>query len=119
MFVNLYGPTEITCNCTCYIVDREFGENEKLPIGPAFENEEVFLLNEKDQPVSPGEEGEICVRGTCLALGYYNDPERTNAVFVQNPLNDKYPELICGISRKKQMILAVAGALDKIYRYSI
>ncbi|MBQ6508188.1 MAG: amino acid adenylation domain-containing protein [Flexilinea sp.] len=94
MFVNLYGPTEITCNCTYYIVDRDFGEDEKLPIGPAFENEGVFLLNGNDQPVSPGEEGEICVRGTCLALGYYNDPERTKAVFVQNPLNDKYPELI-------------------------
>ena len=26
-YVNLYGPTEITCNCTYYVVDREFAEN--------------------------------------------------------------------------------------------
>lgn len=94
MFVNLYGPTEITCNCTYYIVDRDFAENEKLPIGVSFENEEILVLNENNQPVKAGEEGEICVRGTCLALGYYNNPEKTSAVFVQNPLNTKYPELI-------------------------
>ena len=41
-----------------------------------------------------GQEGEICIRGTALTLGYYNDPERTAQVFVQNPLNTAYPELI-------------------------
>jgi acyl-coenzyme A synthetase/AMP-(fatty) acid ligase len=40
------------------------------------------------------EQGEICIRGTCLTMGYYNDEEKTNAVFVQNPLNFAYPELI-------------------------
>jgi acyl-coenzyme A synthetase/AMP-(fatty) acid ligase len=39
-------------------------------------------------------EGELCVRGTSLAMGYYNNPEKTAAVFVQNPLNKAYPELI-------------------------
>ena len=29
-----------------------------------------------------------------LAMGYYNNPEKTAAVFVQNPLNTAYPELI-------------------------
>jgi acyl-coenzyme A synthetase/AMP-(fatty) acid ligase len=38
--------------------------------------------------------GELCVRGTCLALGYYNNPEKTAEVFVQNPLNPSYPERI-------------------------
>lgn len=94
MFVNLYGPTEITCNCTYYVVDREFADNEKLPLGVPFENEDVLVLNGDNQAVKGGEEGEICVRGTCLALGYYNNPERTKQAFVQNPLNDKYPELI-------------------------
>ena len=31
MYVNLYGPTEITCNCTYYILDREFAEDEMIP----------------------------------------------------------------------------------------
>ena len=41
-----------------------------------------------------GEQGEICVRGTCLTLGYYKNKEKTDEAFVQNPLNDLYPELI-------------------------
>ena len=34
------------------------------------------------------------MRGSSLALGYWNNPERTSAAFVQNPLNPHYPELI-------------------------
>lgn len=95
MFVNLYGPTEITCNCTYYVLDREFAAGDTIPIGRAFANEHVFLLDENDREVlSPGAEGEICVSGTALALGYYNNREQTERVFVQNPLNRSYQELI-------------------------
>ena len=45
-------------------------------------------------PAGAGEEGEICIRGTSVTLGYYNDPDRTAAAFVQNPLNAAYPEVI-------------------------
>lgn len=95
-FVNLYGPTEITCNCSYYIVDREFEDREVLPIGRAFGNTGMFLLEqETDRLISePGQMGEICVKGTCLAMGYYNNPEKTAEVFVQNPLQSAYPELI-------------------------
>ena len=95
LYVNLYGPTEITCNCTYYVVDREFAEDQVLPIGIAFPNERVFLLDEKDQLVTePHVLGEICVSGTALALGYYRNWEKTNEVFVQNPLNQRYLEPI-------------------------
>ncbi len=94
MYVNLYGPTEITCNCMYYIVDREFGNTDKLPLGIPFRNEKILILNEKNEQVKVGEIGEICVAGSCLALGYYRNPERTRKAFVQNPLNDCYPELI-------------------------
>lgn len=94
MFVNLYGPTEITCNCLYYIIEREFENTDKLPLGIPFENEGVLYLNEKNEPISVGEIGEICVVGTCLALGYYRNEEKTAEVFVQNPCNDKYPELM-------------------------
>jgi acyl-coenzyme A synthetase/AMP-(fatty) acid ligase len=40
------------------------------------------------------EPGELCVRGSSLALGYWNNPERTAQAFVQNPLNPHHPELI-------------------------
>lgn len=94
MYVNLYGPTEITCNCTYYILDREFSDTEVLPIGKPFPNTEILLLDENLKPVQKGDTGEICVRGTCLALGYYQNPENTAKAFVQNPLNSAYPELI-------------------------
>ena len=50
MFVNVYGPTEITCNCTYYIVDRNYELDETLPMGKAFPNERVFLLDEEEPP---------------------------------------------------------------------
>ncbi len=95
MFVNLYGPTEITCNCTYYIIDREYADDDRLPMGNAFPNEKVFLLDDDDRLVTePNVPGEVCVTGTALALGYYNNPEMTSKAFVQNPLNGNYPEII-------------------------
>lgn len=95
MYVNLYGPTEITCNCTYYVIDREFEPGETIPVGRPFQNEKVFLLDEEDRLVEkPGLRGEICVSGTALSLGYYNNREQTEKVFVQNPLNHQYPETI-------------------------
>ena len=94
MFVNLYGPTEITCNCTYHIIDKNY-EYNKIPIGKPFNNESVFLLNENNELVTKeNEKGEICVRGTALALGYYKNMEQTNKVFVQNPLHSNYIDMI-------------------------
>lgn len=95
MFVNLYGPTEITCNCTYYIIDREYSDDEKLPMGNAFLNEHVFLLDDDNSEITDKNiPGEVCVSGTALALGYYNNKEATAKSFVQNPLNDNFNELI-------------------------
>ncbi len=94
MYVNLYGPTEITCNCTFHIVRKEYADTDLLPIGIPFKNTEILVLNSQNEPVKPGEKGEICVRGTSLALGYYNNPVEEKKRFCQNPLNKKYSELI-------------------------
>ncbi len=91
-YVNLYGPTEITCNCTYYIVDREFAPGQNLPIGIPFPNERILLLTEDGREAQPGETGELCVSGTAVTMGYYKDAERTAAAFVQNPLNSAYLE---------------------------
>lgn len=94
-FVNLYGPTEITCNCTYHIIDRERSYPDGIPMGQAFPNEDVFLLDGDDQLVtSPNVVGEVCVRGSALALGYYRNPDQTAAAFPNNPLNPCYPERI-------------------------
>jgi amino acid adenylation domain-containing protein len=94
MFVNLYGPIEITVACTYFIVDREFSDDDKLPIGFPMRNTDILIFNDQNQLAKVDEPGEICVRGSSLALGYYNNPERTAKGFVQNPLNPHYPEWI-------------------------
>jgi amino acid adenylation domain-containing protein len=94
LFVNLYGPIEITLDCTYFIVNREIPDDEPLPIGIPCRNTSVLILNEKNELVKKGEEGELCIRGTSLAMGYYNNEEKTSSAFVQNPLNSAYPEII-------------------------
>lgn len=93
-FINLYGPTECTGMSFYYRVEREFTENEPIPIGRPFDNTGYLLLKDDNTEAGPGETGEICIRGTCVTLGYYDDPERTASAFTQNPLNPHYPELI-------------------------
>ena len=90
-FTNLYGPTEGTGMCCFYHVERELSDTEPIPIGQPFKNTEILLLNDENQL---DKEGEICIRGTSVTLGYYNNPEKTNEAFVQNPLNTAYPEII-------------------------
>lgn len=94
LYANLYGPTEITVDCTYYIVDREFDDEEPLPIGIPCRNSNVLIINRKNEKVKKNEIGELCVRGSSLALGYWNAYDKTKSVFTQNPLNNDYPELI-------------------------
>lgn len=93
-FVNQYGPTECTASCTYYEVKDKVGDDDVLPIGTPYRNYRVFLLNEDNTPTPQGEQGEICVSGPILALGYYNNRELTEKSFIQNPLNKAYNERI-------------------------
>ncbi len=91
-FANLYGPTEITVDCTCYVVNQDFSDDEPLPIGYARPNMRVLILREDGTEAAPGEAGELCVLGSPLALGYWNNPEETARAFVPNPRNPFFPE---------------------------
>lgn len=93
-FINLYGPTECTGMSCYYEVNRDFELDEAIPIGRPFKNTDIILLDDENKRAKQGETGEICIRGTSLTLGYYRNFEKTNEVFVQNPLNTSYPELI-------------------------
>ena len=93
-FINLYGPTEITVDCTYYEVDREFDDDEFIPIGSNCHNKQILVFNDYNKLVEIGEPGELCVRGTGVALGYYNNKAKTSEVFVQNPLHDLYEDKI-------------------------
>ncbi|MDD5922471.1 MAG: AMP-binding protein [Eubacteriales bacterium] len=83
-FVNLYGPSEITCNCMYYEVKRSFATDGKLPLGKEFPGRTVLLLDEGGNVIhEKNQPGEICVMGESLALGYYGNPEETARHFVR------------------------------------
>jgi acyl-coenzyme A synthetase/AMP-(fatty) acid ligase len=115
-FVNLYGPIEITVDCTYFVLDREFADDEGLPIGFPCRNTGILILNEENRHCAVEERGELCVRGSSLAMGYWNDPEKTAKAFVQNPLNTSYPELIYRtgdqVYRNQRGEIMFAGRLD-------
>ena len=97
VFANFYGPIEITLDCLYQLLPKPMPPEEPLPIGKPFRNTSVLVLDENEEnvpPSAPGKEGELCVRGSSLAMGYYNNPEKTRAAFTQNPLNRAYPETI-------------------------
>ncbi len=93
-FVNLYGPTEITVDCTYFDVTRQYADDEYIPIGKACRNMQVLVLKDDDTEAAVGEVGELCVRGSGVALGYYGNRAKTDEVFVQNPLNPLYNDII-------------------------
>lgn len=94
MFANLFGPTEVTDICTYYVVNRDFSESDSLPIGNACNNCDVLVIDELGKEAEWGKEGELYARGSFLAHGYFNNWEKTKEVFVQNPLNHSYPEIV-------------------------
>lgn len=93
-FMNQYGSTEITASCTYHIVNHPVSPSEILPIGVPFPNTQIILLSENGSLISDGEKGEICVAGSCLALGYLNNYELTKRSFIENPANKTYPQTV-------------------------
>lgn len=97
MFANLFGPTETTDICSYYVVDHKFRNDESIPIGKHCDNCNLIIVDENNKEIEPKDtknSGELLVRGSFLALGYYKNIAKTNEVFVQNPLNDKYNEIV-------------------------
>lgn len=96
-FANFYGPIEITIDCLYHVIKEPLHDDQPIPIGRPFSNTRVFLLDEDGceiTQVTHGVNGEICVAGSSLAAGYYNDPEKTAAAFTINPLQTAWPEVI-------------------------
>ena len=95
LYANLFGPTEITDIGIYYILDREFKDDEPIPIGNTCDNVGILILDEEGNNITePGRTGELFIRGSFLAHGYYNNPNKTKEAFVQNPLNTVFPETV-------------------------
>ncbi len=92
---NVYGPTEATVNCTYYIVNREFKDNETLPLGKACENTGLLVLDDNNRVIDKsqvGVLGELCVYGSSLSAGYWDDKEKTSEKYIDNPCCTHYCE---------------------------
>lgn len=83
-YVNLYGPTEITCHCTYHMFNKDNKPEIGMPLGEAFPGRQVFLVDDEMRLITePGKKGEIFVSGNSLARGYYNMPELTEESFIE------------------------------------
>jgi acyl-coenzyme A synthetase/AMP-(fatty) acid ligase len=85
-FANMYGSTE-TDMVICWPVPESGMQSGSIPLGYPCAGSEIFILKEDGAHAGDGEIGGICVSGPCLALGYYQDKEKTKAGFTQNPLS--------------------------------
>lgn len=94
LYANLYGPTEVTDICSYYIVEKTFRDDQKLPIGYPCKGCELIILDESGKEVTGNQQGELCVKGPFVAQGYYNNEKKTKEVFIQNPANVHYLDII-------------------------
>lgn len=94
-FTNLYGPTEATIASSYYTVPSPPREkNGPIPIGQACAGEELLLVDERGEPVEPGQVGELCIAGAGLSPGYWRDEEKTRASFVPDPRPERHAQRI-------------------------
>ncbi|HEX6284481.1 MAG TPA: amino acid adenylation domain-containing protein, partial [Pyrinomonadaceae bacterium] len=81
---NLYGPTEVTVIKLCYrIPETRSGESINVPVGRPIHDTHVLLLDENDEPVAPGETGEIVIVSPWLARGYLNRWQMSDSSFCE------------------------------------
>jgi amino acid adenylation domain-containing protein len=86
---NLYGPTEATIAITHYRWDQTRSTKECLngivPIGWIFPRQQFRIVDEQGKAVPLGEQGELCLSGSQVSNGYWNDPQKTEQQFVRLP----------------------------------
>ena len=92
--VNLYGPTETTMTKFFYFVKPSDAERAFVPIGQPMPGARAILLDERGHPCPPGAVGEIYIRTPFRSHGYWNRPDLTREVFVQNPFGQDPQDVI-------------------------
>jgi amino acid adenylation domain-containing protein len=84
--VNAYGPTEAADDITQAIIREPLPPQQvTVPIGRPLANIDIYLLDDRLQPVPVGAPGEICVAGIGVGNGYWKQPDKTRQAFVANP----------------------------------
>lgn len=83
MILEGYGCTEASAVISASTVT----ENRPGSVGKPLPHAEVAILDVSRKPVPTGQEGEICVRGAGVMLGYWKDPEQTARTVVDGWLH--------------------------------
>ena len=78
--INSYGPTEATVAVTNHIFDQD-DPNPRI-IGKALPTSHLYILNEDQDKVAPGEVGELYIGGPQLASGYVNNRQLSDSCFI-------------------------------------
>lgn len=92
--VNLYGPTETTMTKLFYFVKPADRQRRSIPIGKPMEGAAALVVDDKGRVCPPGMVGEIYIRTPYRTLGYYQQPELTNQVFIQNPFSNNPNDIV-------------------------
>lgn len=94
--INEYGPTETTVASTFFPIPVKHGKCELsiVPIGKPIYNTQVYILNENNERCMPGVPGILHIGGAGVALGYLNKEEKTNSVFIPNPLTGNKNDVV-------------------------
>lgn len=93
---NLYGPTEATIYCLYHRIDDPdtIDVDKPLPIGIPFENTEAYVVDSEGNEAETNKEGELILRGSHVALGYYGNDEKSDAAFRRFPLQPHIREYV-------------------------
>ncbi|HET9364977.1 MAG TPA: amino acid adenylation domain-containing protein, partial [Candidatus Angelobacter sp.] len=85
---HVYGPTETTTFATHYAVSNPEKLTGNVPIGSAFDNHQIYVLDSALKPVPVSIPGELFIAGAGVARGYLNRPDLAAERFVPNPFGD-------------------------------
>lgn len=83
---NLWGATELSIGTTLHLcTPKDFVGEGQISIGTPLPNSRVYILDHNLRKVAVGVAGDVYVAGNGLSRGYLHDPERTSAVFLDDP----------------------------------
>ena len=84
---NLYGPTEASVDVTFWQCHPDDGLRT-VPIGRPIANTQMYVLDQRMEPVPAGVPGALYIGGAGLARGYWNRASLTAEKFVPNPFSE-------------------------------
>jgi amino acid adenylation domain-containing protein len=80
---SMYGLTE--CKRCTYLPPADIGRKQ-LSVGVAIPNTELWIVNEKNERVGPGDVGQLVIRGATVMRGYWEKPDETAKKLRPGPL---------------------------------